>query len=206
MDREYPAAVVVLDLALLAACKARETFPVATGSVEPGTSIAWNGENAPLFASAQLRMGAPLPAAKVVDSRMQDETLAASGRVLLISSLPSLDTPVCNLQTHKLGKAAELDPTVERITISADLPYAQRRFTEDAKLSGIRYLSDYRYGEFGRATGLQIQRNGLLARALIVVDARGIVRYLQVVPEITQLPDLPAAIAAANRLAREPRS
>ena len=90
---------------------------------------------------------------------------------------------------------------VRRITISRDLPFAQKRFSEaEAVLGEVLYLSDYAQAEFGQATGLLIDQIYLLARALIVVDEQGIVRYLQVVPSITHLPDMKKAAAFAAAL------
>lgn len=92
---------------------------------------------------------------------------------------------------------------VERITVSRDLPFAQRRVAKAGKFSAMRFLSDYRDGSFGRSVGLLREDTQLLARAVILVDKRGIVRYLQVVPEISHLPDMERAFAEAARLAAE---
>lgn len=92
---------------------------------------------------------------------------------------------------------------MERITISRDLPFAQRRAARESGFEGIRFLSDYRSGAFGRSLGLLAADNELLARALLVVDREGIVRHVQVVPEITHLPDMRRAVAVAERLAAE---
>ena len=75
------------------------------------------------------------------------------------------------------------------------------RFAKEAKLTDIRYLSDYKRGEFGRSTGLLIEGFELLARAVILVDLKGVIRYIQVVPELTELPDMETAFAEAVRLA-----
>ena len=127
--------------------------------------------------------------------------MSAPGHVKVINTIPSIDTPVCDRQTHVLGETKSLDPSIERVTISLDLPYAVRRFVEETKLDNINFYSDYRGNEFAHSSGLQIQRNGLLARAVMVVDQNGIVRHLQVVPEITQMPDMDKAFAVANQLA-----
>jgi thiol peroxidase len=93
---------------------------------------------------------------------------------------------------------------VKRITISRDLPFAQKRFAEDTGFDRILFLSDYQKAEFGRATGLLVDQIYLLARAVAVVDREGVVRYLQVVPELSHLPDMPAAFARARELAAQP--
>lgn len=192
----------VLPLVLTAACATKESFPVADGTVQPGSSITWLGEPTRLGPASALKVGVPLPSLTLTDLKMKPFVLVADGKVRLISVVPSLDTPVCDVQTHQLSETAVLDPAVERITVSMDLPYAQRRFLEEAKLGNVTYLSDYRERSFGQATGLILERNGLLARSLIVVDGKGIVRHLQIVPEILTLPDLAGAYQVANELAR----
>jgi thiol peroxidase len=91
-----------------------------------------------------------------------------------------------------------LPPTVKRIAISRDTPFAQARFAKEAKLEDIQYLSDYKEGAFGRSTGLLIEGPRLLARSILLVDKQGIVRYIQVVPDITHLPDMEKAIEKAG--------
>ena len=95
-----------------------------------------------------------------------------------------------------------LPKEIRRITVSRDTPFAQKRFAEEAKLTDIQYLSDCRLGEFGRATGLLMEHLMLLARSMLVVDREGIVRYLQVVPEITHLPDMERAFEEAEKLVK----
>jgi thiol peroxidase len=120
---------------------------------------------------------------------------------LLISLVPSIDTKVCEAQTHYLGvEGARLPEGIERITISRDTPFAQKRFADEAKLNNITFLSDYRDGSFGRATGLLLDDLMLLSRSVIVVDGNGVVRYIQVVPELSHLPDLEAAFSKAESL------
>jgi thiol peroxidase len=126
------------------------------------------------------------------------------GKVLFLNIVPSLDTPVCDAQTHYLGEEGDkLPDLIARVTISRDTPFAQKRFAKEAKLTDIRYLSDHREGEFGRSTGLLMDGLKLLARAVILVDTRGEVRYIQVVPEMTHMPDMEAAFLKATQLAKE---
>jgi len=125
------------------------------------------------------------------------------GHVLLLSIVPSLDTKVCEVQTHYLGEqGAKLPADIVRMTISRDTPFAQKRFAEEAKLTTMTYLSDYRDGSFGRATGLLVEDNMLLARTVILVDKQGIGRYLQVVPELSHLPDMETALRKAEDVDR----
>lgn len=92
---------------------------------------------------------------------------------------------------------------VERITVSRDLPQAQKRLAKEHRFKGIRFLSDYREGAFGRSVGLLQEDSYLLTRAVILVDKLGVVRYIQVVPDVTTLPDMERAFAEATRLAAE---
>jgi thiol peroxidase len=89
---------------------------------------------------------------------------------------------------------------VELITVSVDTPFAQKRFAEEAKINNVTFLSDYRGAEFGKAYGLYLKELHLLARAIMVVDARNTVRYLQITPELAQLPDMDEAFRFARSL------
>jgi thiol peroxidase len=91
---------------------------------------------------------------------------------------------------------------VKRIVISRDTPFAQKRFAKEANLSNLQYLSDYKQGDFARSTGLLTEGLMLFARTVIIVDKKGIVRYIQVVPEMTHLPDMEKAFEKAIALAK----
>jgi thiol peroxidase len=97
-------------------------------------------------------------------------------------------------------KDRKLAEQVEMITISMDLPFAQQRFAKEAKIKNITFYSDYKSGQFGKNNGLMIDPLRLLARAVIVTDKNNIVRYIQIVPEVTELPDMAAAMSAAKAL------
>ena len=123
------------------------------------------------------------------------------GKVTLLSVVPSLDTPTCDKQTHILSEENEgLDKIANLITISRDLPFAQKRFATKTKMKNITFLSDYRDAEFGKSTGLLIKENRLLARAIIILDSEGIVRCLEITPELSKLPDMEKAMAFARSL------
>lgn len=177
---------------------------VDTGSVSPGGTVMRRGQPMKLLGSA-IQVGSPLPSARLVEAgsnRMVDLS-QEKGKVLFLSIVPSLDTKVCEAQTHYLGEEGDKLPAdIQRITISRDTPFAQQRFATEAKLKDIRYLSDYREAEFGLAAGLLIDDLRLLARSVVLVDKSGIVRYIQVVPEITRIPDMEKAFAAAAALAK----
>jgi thioredoxin-dependent peroxiredoxin len=91
---------------------------------------------------------------------------------------------------------------VQMLTVSVDTPFAQGRFAKEAKISNVTFLSDYRGGDFGKANGLLVKDPHILARSVMVVDKDNVIRYLQVTPEIAQLPDMEAAFQAANALVR----
>ena len=118
-----------------------------------------------------------------------------------MSVVPSLDTPTCDKQTHILSEENKgLDKIANLVTVSRDLPFAQKRFAKNAKMNNITFLSDYRDAEFGKKTGLLIKENRLLARAVFVLDQNGIVRYLEIVSELAKLPDMDKAMGFARSL------
>lgn len=124
------------------------------------------------------------------------------GKVVVINSVPSLDTPVCAMQARRFNQeAASLGDRVKVLVVSMDLPFAQGRFCATEGIANLETLSDHRDASFGQAFGLLIKELRLLARAVVVVDAGGVVRYQQVVPEVTSEPDYEAALAAVRALA-----
>ncbi len=149
-----------------------------------------------------LRVGKPLPAVSLVDPQMREVSLSSYlGRTLIISTVPSLDTPVCSRQTRHFNQAiGDLGANVALVTISEDLPFAQKRFCEAEEITNIDVLSDYRSRDFARASGLLIKELLVLARAVIVADRNGIVRYIQVVPELGREPDYGAVLSFVRRL------
>src|SRR3972149_2687885 len=102
------------------------------------------------------------------------------GKVCFLSSVPSLDTPVCNAQTRRLNREAErLGPDVAILTISMDLPFAQKRWADPAGMNRVQTLSDHRDASFGTSYGMLVKELRLLARAVLVVDRDGAIRYVQ---------------------------
>jgi thiol peroxidase len=195
-----------LSLALLV-CSATpvlaDDIPVAKGSTTSGEGSAVTFKGSPLpLAGKPLTVGEPLPASTLTGGNLAPVNIAdGNGKVRIISVVPSLDTPTCDAQTHELvEKDPSLSQSIELVTVSMDLPFAQARWARAAKVKNVTFLSDYKSGDFGMSTGLLIQPLHLLARTVIVVDKNGVVRYVQVVPEITELPDMPAAMAAAKAL------
>jgi thioredoxin-dependent peroxiredoxin len=124
-----------------------------------------------------------------------------AGKVCIIASVPSLDTAVCDLETRKFNeKAGQLGGDVVVLTISMDLPFAQKRWCGAAGIKNVQTLSDHRDASFGKAYGVLIKDLRLLARAVFVVDKKGVVRYLQIVPEIATEPDYDAVLKVVKEL------
>ena len=123
------------------------------------------------------------------------------GKVVVISVVPSLDTPVCDTQTRKFNEvAASLGDNVVIVTVSMDLPFAQARWCGGAGVDQVKTVSDYNGVDFGMKYGLLIKELHLLARAVLVVDQAGVVQYSQLVSEVTDEPDYDAVIDAVKKL------
>ena len=150
----------------------------------------------------KLQTGKMLPTVLLPDLGLNMVDLQSfKGKVTLLSVVPSLDTPTCDKQTHILSEENKgLDKIANLITISRDLPFAQKRFATKTKMQNITFLSDYRDAQFGKSTGLLIEENRLLARAIIILDPEGTVRYLEIVSELSKLPDMEKAMEFARSL------
>jgi len=123
------------------------------------------------------------------------------GKVCIVASVPSLDTAVCDMETRRFNEeAGKLDPNIVILTISMDLPFAQKRWCGAAGIQNVKTLSDYRQAKFGTSYGVLIKEFRLLARAIFVIDKTGVVRYVQIVNEVAKEPDYQAAIDAAKKL------
>lgn len=199
----FAALSVTLAALLASPARADDALTVNKGSVTPGDgqAVTFKGKPLPL-AGTPIKVGQPLPASTLTGSNLGPVNIAGpNGKVRIINVVPSLDTPTCDAQTHELvEKDPALADSVELITVSMDLPFAQTRWARAAKVKNMQFLSDYKSGEFGTSTGLLIVPLHLLARSVIVTDKDGVVRYFQVVPEITELPDMQAAMDAAKGL------
>lgn len=180
-------------------------LPVAKTSVNAGTgqTVTLKGETFELEGFG-IRTGDQLRDAQLTARDLSPVNIAAAkGTVRIISIVPSLDTRVCEQQTHYLSeKNNGLDRSVELITVSIDTPFAQDRFAKEAKIKNVTFLSDYRGGEFGKTYGLLVKEPHILARTVMVVDQNNVIRHLQITPELAKLPDLEAAFRAARDLVR----
>jgi thiol peroxidase len=123
------------------------------------------------------------------------------GKPTIISVVPSLDTPVCQVQTKTFNRElASLGGNVNALTVSLDLPFAMNRFCGAEDIQAMRNGSDYMDRAFGNNWGLLIDELKILARAVFVLDAQGVVRHAEVVKEVASEPDYAAALAALRKL------
>jgi thiol peroxidase len=123
------------------------------------------------------------------------------GKICIISSVISLDTPICDLQTKKFNEeASRLGPGVVILTLSMDLPFAQKRWCGAAGVERIQPLSDHRDASFGTSYGVLIKEFRLLARAIFLVDRNGVLQYKELVKEVTHEPDYDAVLSELKKL------
>jgi thiol peroxidase len=153
-----------------------------------------------VLVGANAGAGERAPDFKAVDGDFAPVSLSDfKGKVVLISAVPSLDTKVCSLQTKRFNEeSAKLPKDVVIVTISTDLPFAQKRFCSTEGIDRIKVLSDSVWHDFGSKYGLVIKDMGLLARSVFVVGKDGRIAYEQIVPELTNHPDYDAALKAAR--------
>lgn len=145
-------------------------------------------------------VGSKLPGFNLTNTDLQDSSQSDfSTKKLVLNIFPSLDTPVCAASVRKFNaEASSLDNTAV-LCISADLPFAHKRFCESEGLDNVYALSTFRSPQFGKDFGVEITTGplkGLLSRAVVIVDSEGIVKYVEQVPEIAQDPDFDSALAA----------
>ena len=158
-------------------------------------------KGAPIHTSGELPViGNPAPNFQLVAADLKDRRLADFvGKKKLLNIVPSLDTPVCALSTRKFNEFAKEHPDTVILVISADLPFAQKRFCGNEGLTNVVTLSLLRSPGFAEKYGVLLQDGplaGLTARAVIVLDETDKVIYAELVPEIAQEPDYDAALAA----------
>ena len=150
----------------------------------------------------EIRTGDKAPDFRVVDNGLAPVTLADfRGKVKIISAVPSLDTPVCDAETRRFNQeAAKLPGNVVVLTISMDLPFAQKRWCAAAGVDRVKTLSDHQDRSFASAYGVLIKELKLLSRSIFVVDGNDVVRYVQHVKEVTNEPDYEAILGAVKSL------
>lgn len=150
----------------------------------------------------EIKVGATAPDFTVVDNGLGEKTFKDfAGKKLLISVVPSIDTGVCDAQTRRFNEeASSFGEDVVVLTISMDLPFAQKRWCGANGIENVITLSDHRDASFGDAYGVRMKELRLLARSIFVVNAEGKVTYTEYVAEGTTHPDYEAALAALKAL------
>jgi thiol peroxidase len=150
----------------------------------------------------EVKVGDRAPDFRILDGAMKVATLDTfRGKLKIISSVPSLDTPVCDAETHRFNEeAGKLPENAVVLTVSMDLPFAQNRWCAAAGADKVKTFSDFRDRSFGEAYGVLIKETGLLARAVFLVDDQDIVRYVELVPELTKEPDYARVLGTVRAL------
>ncbi|WP_088068624.1 thiol peroxidase [Gottfriedia luciferensis] len=147
----------------------------------------------------EVKVGDKAPSFTVLANDLSPVTLEASaGKVRLISAVPSVDTGICDAQTRRFNEELSNLENVEVLTISMDLPFAQKRWCAASGLENVHTFSDHRDASFGEAFGVLMQELRLLARAVFVVDSNDVVTYVEYVSEGTTHPNYEAAIEAVK--------
>jgi thiol peroxidase len=180
-------------------------FPAQPNLVQGASMAERHGavtmKGAPLtLVGNEVKEGEAAPDFEALSNDLQPVTLSSyRGKVIVLSSVPSLDTPVCDMETRRFNQeAANLGDDVAILTISMDLPFAQKRWCGAAGVTRVTTLSDHRDAAFGMAYGVLIKELRLLARAVFVVDREGVVRHVQLVKEVASEPDYESVLKAVK--------
>ncbi len=150
----------------------------------------------------QLKSGDKAPDFTVLDGNLKEIGLKDfEGKIKVLSVTPSLDTPVCDMQARRFNQeAVKLPDSVEVLNISMDLPFAISRFCTTAGIDRVKAFSDHRDASFGSAYGVLIKELRLLARSIFIIDRENIVKYVEIVPELTEPPDYNRALEEVTKL------
>ena len=150
----------------------------------------------------EVKVGDKAPASTLLDNGLGEKTLADyAGKVKVISVVPSLDTGVCDAQTRWFNQnVSKLGENVVVLTVSVDLPFAQKRWCGAAGIDQVETLSDHRDLSFGENYGFILEGLRLLSRGIVVIDKDDVVRYVEYVPEVTSAVNFDAAEAATKAL------
>lgn len=150
----------------------------------------------------EVKVGDKAPDFNVLDNALSPVKFSSyRDKVCILSSVPSLDTPVCDTETRKFNEeASHLGSDIVILTISMDLPFAQKRWCAAAGVNKVQTLSDHRDASFGTSYGVLIKELRLLARAVFLVDREGIIQYVELVNELTKEPNYEAILSALKKL------
>lgn len=163
--------------------------------------ISFGGHPATLIGT-HLAIGDRAPVFEVTDQNLQPVSLAQfKDRNVIISVFPSVDTPICALQNIRFNKeAAKLDKDVAIISLSVDLPFAQKRFCAAEHIENVYVYSDYRDLDFGMKYGFVIKEFRLLGRGIVVIDRKRMIRHIEYVQDVSQEPDYDTALKIVETL------
>ncbi|MFH1552988.1 MAG: thiol peroxidase [Candidatus Omnitrophota bacterium] len=169
--------------------------------MERSGAVTVKGEAVTLLGE-EVKDGQEAPDFTVLDSELGEVKLESlKGKIKLIASVPSLDTPICDLQIKRFNdEAAGISKDVVILFISMDLPFAQKRFCQAYDIKKVKTLSDHREGDFGLKYGVLIKELRLLSRAIFIVDKDNTVRYVEYVKELTSHPDYEKALGALKSI------
>ncbi len=194
---------VLAALALVLACGTGPNEPTIkeVKMNERTGAVLFGGKPATLI-GPELRVGDVAPDFTAVGNNLQPVSLSQfKGKVVVIASVPSLDTPVCDLETRRFNaEAAKLGNDVVILTVSMDLPFAQKRWCGAAGVERVITVSDHRDASFGTAYGVLVKDVRLLARSVFVLDRQGVIRYIQLVKDTGTQPDYQPVLEAVKSL------
>ena len=170
--------------------------------MEKRTGVVTFAGNPIALLGKEVKVGDKAPAFTLLDNGLGEKTLADyAGKVKVISVVPSLDTGVCDAQTRWFNKnVSKLGENVVVLTVSVDLPFAQKRWCGAAGIDQVETLSDHRDLSFGENYGFILEGLRLLSRGIVVIDKDDVVRYVEYVPEVTSAVNFEAAEAATKAL------
>lgn len=170
--------------------------------MEKRTGVVTFAGNPIALLGKEVKVGDKAPAFTVLDNGLGEKTLADyAGKVKVISVVPSLDTGVCDAQTRWFNQnVSKLGEIVVVLTVSVDLPFAQKRWCGAAGIDQVETLSDHRDLSFGENYGFVLEGLRLLSRGIVVIDKDDVVRYVEYVPEVTSAVNFDAAEAATKAL------
>lgn len=170
--------------------------------MEKRTGVVTFAGNPIALLGKEVKVGDKAPAFTLLDNALGEKTLADyAGKVKVISVVPSLDTGVCDAQTRWFNQnVSKLGDNVVVLTVSVDLPFAQKRWCGAAGIDQVETLSDHRDLSFGENYGFILEGLRLLSRGIVVIDKDDVVRYVEYVPEVTSAVNFDAAEAATKAL------
>ena len=150
----------------------------------------------------EIEVGSQAPEVELLANDLSPVKVSSfKGSVLILVTVPSLDTPVCDMEVKRFNKeAASLSEDVTIAAVSMDLPFAQARWCGAGGVDRVQTLSDHREAALGMSFGLLIKELRLLARAVLVIDREGVVQYVQIVKEVTEEPDYAPVLGAVKKL------